>query len=307
MIHAAIITALFLLWTNESKAGGLIECNNCASPKDAALLSGSGLAVVMDFERARLSAFDVEYDREIRKWRAISTPVPAQIQMAFLRVLDATSAFRGPHEDAHAMRGGGSVVVLHPDNPRNSNGIGFPESYTSSNTFDIVASATLRTRLGQYLATELAGANTGSPTWNGIALSIQQAALNWAGLKGGGSITIMITWRDRSRTLYRATPDNVAEAKYQKGESRDSTGNKVPDESIADPISAPSYAGQYYFGQHGDLDNWVRSAQMYGVPVQRGGSSRISCSWDGRTVYCQQYCPLIRRSCRNGLHERRFG
>lgn len=289
MIHAAIITALLLLWTNESKAGGLIECNNCASPKDAALLSGSGLAVVMDFERARLSAFNVEYDREIRKWRAISTPVPAQIQMAFLRVLDATSAFRGPHEDAHAMRGGGSVVVLHPDNPGNSNGIRFPESYTSSNTFDIVASATLRTRLGQYLATELAGANTGSPTWNGIALSIQQAALNWAGLKGGGSITIMITWRDGSRTLYRVTPDNVAEAKYQKGESRDSTGNKVPDESIADPISAPSYAGQYYFGQHGDLDNWVRSAQMYGVPVQRGGSSRISCSWDGRTVYCQQY------------------
>ncbi|MBH1529752.1 hypothetical protein I5T99_11885 [Stenotrophomonas maltophilia] len=289
MIHAAIITALFLLWTNESKAGGLIECNNCASPKNAALLSGSGLAVVMDFERARLSAFNVEYDREIRKWRAISTPVPAQIQMAFLRVLDATSAFRGPHEDAHAMRGGGSVVVLHPDNPGNSNGIRFPESYTSSNTFDIVASATLRTRLGQYLATELAGANTGSPTWNGIALSIQQAALNWAGLKGGGSITIMITWRDGSRTLYRVTPDNVAEAKYQKGESRDSTGNKVPDESIADPISAPSYAGQYYFGQHGDLDNWVRSAQMYGVPVQRGGSSRISCSWDGRTVYCQQY------------------
>lgn len=81
----------------------------------------------------------------------------------------------------------------------------------------------------------------------------------------------------------------MAEAKYQKGESRDSTGNKVPDESIADPISAPSYAGQYYFGQHRDLDNWVRSAQMYGVPVQRGSSSRISCSWDGRTVYCQQY------------------
>lgn len=289
MILVAIVTALLLSPASESRAGGLIECNNCASPKDAALMSGSGLAVVMDFEKARLSAFEVEYDREIRKWRALSTPVPAQIQMAFLRILDATSAFRASPEDAHAMAGGGSVVVLHPDNPGNTNGVRFPESYKSSNTFDIVASATLRTRLGQYLATELAGANTGSPTWNSIALSIQQAALNWAGLKGGGSIAIMITWRDGSKTLYRVTPDNVAEAKYQKGESRDSTGNKVPDDSIADPISAPSYAGQYYFGQHRDLDNWVRSAQMYGVPVQRGSSSRISCSWDGRTVYCQQY------------------
>lgn len=150
MIHVAIVTALLLFSASESRAGGLIECNNCASPKDAALLSGSGLAVVMDFERARLSAFEVEYDREIRKWRALSTPVPAQIQMAFLRILDATSAFRAPPEEAHAMAGGGSVVVLHPDNPGNSNGVRFPESYKSSNTFDIVSSATLRTRLGQY-------------------------------------------------------------------------------------------------------------------------------------------------------------
>lgn len=100
---------------------------------------------------------------------------------------------------------------------------------------------------------------------------------------------MIITWRDGSKTLYRITPDNVSEAKYQKGESRDSTGNKVPGETIADPATAPSYAGQYYFGREGDLDKWVRSAQMYGVPVQRGPSSRISCSWDGRTVYCQQY------------------
>ena len=47
------------------------------------------------------------------------------------------------------------MVVLHPDNPGNSNGVRFPESYKSSNTFDIVSSATLRTRLGQYLAPEL--------------------------------------------------------------------------------------------------------------------------------------------------------
>lgn len=288
-LQTAIIALATLSFAGGAEAGGLIECNNCASPKDAALLSGSGLAVVMDFEKARLTAFNVEYDRELRKWRAISTPVPTQIQMAFLRILDGASSGRDQRTHSSPNSGGGAVVPLHPDNPGNSNGIQFPDSYKSSNTFDIVNSATMRTRLGQYLATELAGANTGSPTWNGIALSIQQAALNWSSIKGGGSINIIITWRDGSKSLYRITPDNVAEAKYQKGESRDSTGNKVPDESIADPVSAPSYAGQYYFGQGADLDNWMRSAQMYGVPVQRGASSRISCGWNGQTLYCQQY------------------
>lgn len=284
-MRAAIMALSFI---GVAKAGGLVECNNCASPKDAALLSGSGLTVVMDFEKARLTAFNVEYDRELRKWRAISTPVPTQIQIAFLRILEGASSIKHQRNQTSPTSGGGTVVPLHPDNPGNSNGINFPDSYKSSNTFDIVNSATMRTRLGQYLATELAGANTGNPTWNGIALSIQQAALNWSSIKGGGSIIIIITWRDGSKSLYRITPDNVAEAKYQKGESRDSTGNKVPDESIADPVSAPSYAGQYYFGQGADLNNWVRSAQMYGVPVQRGSSNRISCGWDGRTITCKQ-------------------
>ena len=289
LLPSALLAIALLSLPTNARAGGLVECNNCASPRDAALPSGAGLTVVMDFERARLTAFNVEYDREFRKWRALPTSVPNQIQMAFLRILDGTSAFAKEPNHASPNAGGGTVVTLHPDNPGNSNGVNFPDSYKSSTTFDIVNSATMRTRLGQYLATELAGANTGSPTWNGIALSIQQAALNWSSMKGGGSITIIITWRDGSKTLYRITPDNVGEAKYQKGESRDGTGNMVPDESIADPITAPSYAGEYYFGREGDLDRWARSAQMYGVPVQRGDSSRMSCSWDGRTVYCRQY------------------
>jgi len=288
-LQAAIIALVFFSFAGESEAGGLIECNNCVSPKSVALQSGSGLTVIIDFEKAQLTAFDVEYDREMRKWRALPTPVPSQIQMAFLRIVESVSGVSDQPSHAFPDAGGGAMVPLHPDNPGNSNGMRFPESYKSSDAFEIVSSATMRTRLGQYLALEIAGANTSNPAWNSFALSIQQFSLNWASIKGGGSVNIVITWRDGSKTLYRITPDNVAEAKYQKGESRDGTGNKVPDETIADPVTAPSYAGQYYFRHGGDVDKWVRTAQMYGVPVQRGSSSRISCSWDGRTVYCQQY------------------
>lgn len=77
------------------------------------------------------------------------------------------------------------MVPLHPDNPGNSNGMRFPESYKSSDAFEIVSSATMRTRLGQYLALEIAGANTSNPAWNSFALSIQQFSLNWASIKGG--------------------------------------------------------------------------------------------------------------------------
>ncbi|EKT4087870.1 hypothetical protein QEG26_001825 [Stenotrophomonas maltophilia] len=84
-----VMTLLFSL-AGESRAGGVIECNNCPSPNDAALASGEGLTVVVDFERAELTAFDVERAPGTGRWRAHPTPVPAQIEMAFLRILDAT-------------------------------------------------------------------------------------------------------------------------------------------------------------------------------------------------------------------------
>jgi hypothetical protein len=275
--------------TEKANAGGLVECNNCRSPKDAALLSGSGLTLVADFEGAKLNAYEVEYDREIRKWRALSTPVPAQIQLAFYRIVDATTTQQMKALREKKQAGGGPVVILHPDNPGNSNGINFPDAYKGSNTFDIVESSTLRTRLGQHLATELSGASTGNTNWNYFANALQQAGLTWSSLKGGGTITIIINWRDGSRTVYKITAEDVTEAKYQKGESRDSTGNKVPDESIVDPVTAPSYAGGYYFGRSNDMERWARSAQQYGVPVTGAspGQSRMSCSWDGRTVTCK--------------------
>ncbi|WP_141651043.1 hypothetical protein [Stenotrophomonas maltophilia] len=90
VLGVTTVMKLLLSPAGESRAGGLIECNNCPSPSDAALASGEGLTVVVDFERAELTAFDVEHEPKAKKWRAHPTPVPAQIETAFLRILDAT-------------------------------------------------------------------------------------------------------------------------------------------------------------------------------------------------------------------------
>ncbi len=97
VLGVTTVMTLLLSPAGEPRAGGLIECNNCPSPTDAALSLGEGLTVVVDFESAELTAFDVEHDPGTGRWRAHPTPVPAQIEMAFLRILDATlSAGQAP-------------------------------------------------------------------------------------------------------------------------------------------------------------------------------------------------------------------
>lgn len=290
-----------------SHASGVIECNNCPSTRNAAISGGAGLTMVVDFSSAKLTAYDVEYDRELRRWRTLPVSVPAQISAAFYRVLEASGTVATSRSSSSPNPGlqepkalprkgdGGVLVTLHPDNPQYSNPLGatFPHAYRDSNAHEIVQSATFKSRLGQQLATDLAGASTDSAAWNSIALSVQKLALNWGEKFGAGAITIVITWRDGSRTTYRITQDNVAEAKYLKGESRDNIGNKIPDESITQPQTAPEYVGGYYFGEVNaggsrNLERWMQSARMYGIPItgSSAGRNRMSCGWDGRTLKC---------------------
>ncbi|WP_416056534.1 hypothetical protein [Stenotrophomonas maltophilia] len=85
-----ILSTFAPFFTGSASAGGVIECSNCASPNDVALQSGPGLTVVADFECAQLTAFDVEFDHAQGRWRANETPVPPQLQMAFLRIVEST-------------------------------------------------------------------------------------------------------------------------------------------------------------------------------------------------------------------------
>lgn len=54
--HAMTVALLALIPAGHARAGGVIECNNCASPRDRALQSGPGLTVIVDFENAQLTA-----------------------------------------------------------------------------------------------------------------------------------------------------------------------------------------------------------------------------------------------------------
>ena len=313
---ALLMVAISVLYTSSAKAndvGRVVECNSCPSTVNAAISKGNGLTAVVDFDNATLTAYEVEYDRERRRWRATRVPVPGPITAAFLRVMDATtrSAPAGSQQPNRATPAkapgnsptqqkadkgkGGLVVTVDPDNPQASNPLGFrfPDAYKNLNAGDIVISATARTQFGQHLAKGLAAADTTSAAWNSIALTVQELVLSWASKFGGGSIIVIVKWRDGSRTLYKVTTDNVAEAKYVDGESRDSNGNRIPDASITVPATAPTYVGNYAFGRGGagtrNINQWRQSAGLYGVRVTGENSSRnqIQCSWDGRNLICR--------------------
>lgn len=297
IIAALLITATIPNAATAQEPGrpDIVICNGCPFPRQAAInTQSSGLKLVVDFSLAKLYAFQIEYDRERRLWLAFPQQVPEPITAAFYRVMDSTAAnsieqSNRDQSKRDRKQNGGPLVTLHPDNPGNSNNIRFPEAYRGLNAYDIVDSASSRSRLGQNLALELAGATGSSPNWNSIALSLQQAALSFGSIYGSGTITIRITWRDGSTTVYTITAANVAEASYAQGQSRDASGNMVPDQSITVPATAPAYAGSYYFGQANDRARWSRSASYFGVPVSGGSSAghRMSCSWDGRTVTCK--------------------
>lgn len=307
-----LFAATVLLTPTPAIAGGVVECNRCPSTVNAAISKGPGITVVVDFESAKLTAYDVEYDKEFKRWRTLRVTVPAKISAAFYRVLEAAAAAPssqptnghpgsgGPAPADEAARGrskdskGGLVVTAHPDDPQFSNptGIRFPDAYKNFSASDIVMSATSRTRFGREIALDLAGANTTSAAWNSVALTLQELALSWGSLRGAGSIIVMVNWRDGSRTVYRVSVDNVGEAKYVTGESRDGLGNKFPDATIATRDTAPEYAGNYYFGEGREgsrnLERWIESARLYGVPIggSAAGRNRMSCSWNGETINC---------------------
>ncbi len=288
-----------------ASADGLVICNHCPSRVNAAITAGNGLVVVADISGVNLSAYEVEYDIELRRWRTLSTPVLPSVNQAFLRNVDlvtaAAAALAGKAKnsveakaaDTAAAGSGGVIVHLHPDNPGGANEMPFPSAFKGSDAYEIVQNATARQTFGRRLAEAFKGADESSPNWNSIASQLSMAVLTFGELYGAGTITIVVQWRNGTITQYRLTTENIDEAKYENGESRDAQGNKIPDSAISNPATAGSYVGSYYFGElPGGADNlrrWMDSARMYGVPVTGAGGNRASCSWDGVTIKCMAY------------------
>lgn len=301
-LQALLLLSITATASFSAQAGGVVICNNCASPTNSAISSGIGLTVIVDINQVKLSAYNVEYDKELRRWRAIKTPVPQGVDSAFVRAVDLITAARAQNPNGAFARAsgvtatastGGIPIYMHPDNPSNSNGMIFPDAFKGSSAYDIVQNATLRQTFGQRLADAFKGTDSSSPLWNSLAGSVSQAVLSWGDSFGFGTVTIYVTWRDGTVTVYKLTSENANEAKYINGESRDAQGNKIPDASITDPQTAASYVGSYYFGElpggNRALNEWLDAARMYGIPITGAGGNSVTCTWDGQTLRCQTH------------------
>lgn len=278
-------TGLFL--SGDAHAGGLVVCDNCVNPRQIAASSGAGTTLVVDLAQVKLHGFEVEYDRELKRYRAITTAVPSPVSSAFQRVMGLA------HLDASASAAGaggkGAVVPIHPDDPGLANGIAFPEEFRDYRAYDIIESATARARLGSSIGAAFSGATTNSIAWNSISTTLSSVGLSFVSrLFGVDSVTYRITWRDGSQTELIIEPDSVHQARYLKGKSRDAQGNPLPDAAAIGPDAGDIFAGDHYFPDRRSMREWMQAAKLYGMRIDESGIEilRLRCTWNGETLAC---------------------
>ncbi|WP_152597928.1 hypothetical protein [Novilysobacter arseniciresistens] len=273
---------LFLLFVSagfsySSFAATVVECKRCYNFKAAAENAKvAGFVTVVDFGSDKINSFNVLYEHETRRYIALPMATPSQISSTFHRFVALASS-------------GSAVHVIDVDE---SSG-GFLSAYRDTTAHDVIRSASLRGMLGRGIAKNYTGADTGNATWNEIALKVTTLALTFLSDKAGvSSVIIVINWQDGSRTVYELDPSHLYEAQYVDGESIGPDGNKLPDPAAVTQSTGGSYAGEYRFQREQTLNEWIRTAQQYGIPVVNGsggvGSKGLDCTWDGRTLSCKR-------------------
>lgn len=276
----------------DARAAGVLVCDNCRDPRALALASGTGPTIVADFQQRRIHGFEVEYDRELRRYRALPTEIPQPIRASFNRIMGMLD-MRGQTVELspRQLKGRGVEFNVHPDNPQSANGITFPEAHKNLNAYDVVQLATERSQLEQDIGKAFAGATTSSAAWNSMATFLSSIGLSFISKALGIDNAIYnITWRDGSKTTLVIAPGSADRAHYVKGRSLDAKGNLIPDRAATDPELVESYVGDYYFDNRDDLDRWMYSAYLYGVTVRPGGPQdalQVTCLWDGRNLVCR--------------------
>ncbi|HDS1039318.1 TPA: hypothetical protein QDZ42_002379 [Stenotrophomonas maltophilia] len=292
LLAAGALIAGTLALQATAHAGGVVPCSNCADPRSAALQSGTGLTVVVDPDRRRLNAYNVEYDRELRRYRAVPTAVPPEVTAMFNRVLDLPQGNLGTGTQFVPQAfGRGTVVPVHPDDPQKANGITFPEGLKGLNAYDVVTSATYRTQLELEIGRAFSGATSQHAAWNSLATTLSSVVLSWVSkLFGVDTVTYVITWRDGSRTRLVISPDSVDRARYVSGESVDADGNRIPDGAASHQDTGQGYSGGYHFSSDDGYQSWLDAAHLYGVRIEINPGLAPAgpiCRWNGKTLHCQ--------------------
>jgi len=290
-LAACLLLAAAVVSQSPARAGGVVPCSPCADPRSAALQSGVGLTVVVDPDQRRLNGYTVEYDRELRRYRAVPTAVPAEVTATFRRILALPQGHiaSGTQFVPQAF-GSGAVVPIHPDDPQSANGITFPPAMKDLNAYDVVHSATYRSQLELAVGQAFCGANSEHAAWNSLATTLSSIVLSWVSkLFGVQTVTYVITWRDGSRTKLVISPDSVDRARYVSGESVDASGNRIPDGAASNAETGEGYSGAYHFNDEQSYQNWLDSAHLYGVQIIVNPGAAPSgpiCRWDGRQLQC---------------------
>ncbi len=261
---------------------GVTRCDNCnwsGYRAAAEAMGGHGYRYVIDYPQANLSLWHVMYDRELQMTIVDEIPVDASTEYSFLFLVDQKFQAKANVE-----------VVLTPGAPPSPPFLQNPlNGLENFGAYDVINGGTFRNQLGTQLARALSG-NTGNVALDNLGVTLTSVLLSLSTpLVGQTTITIRIHWTNGTKTTFIIKPSNVSQAEYQPGMSTDENGNPIPDTAIVDPATAPRYDGQWTFNTNESLERWVQSAIDRGIPVtgRGGGSMRLSCTWNGRTLACK--------------------
>src|SRR5687767_4618708 len=85
-----MLLAPVALASYSAEASGVVTCDYCVDPKNTAINSGAGLTIILDYDQRKILGYEVEYDRELKKYRAISQAIPASINSSFQTLINST-------------------------------------------------------------------------------------------------------------------------------------------------------------------------------------------------------------------------
>jgi hypothetical protein len=155
-----------LFLSGDAHAGGRVVCDNCVNPRQIAASSGTGTTLVVDLAQIKVHGFEVEYDRELKRYRAITTAVPSPVSSAFQRIMGLANQNASASSLGAPQAGGnGAVIPVRPDDPGAANGIVFTEEFKNYSAYDVVQSATGRARLGSVSPTVIRRRHCGGAPW----------------------------------------------------------------------------------------------------------------------------------------------
>lgn len=276
------LAASCLVYPLSANANAVLRCDGCnANQHYATAASGPlGLTYVVDQPNAGLTLWEVRYDKEMGQKTVEEMAVDPAVYDRYLFMLEGK---------IQAQASGSNLVVINIG-PGQYNGSLFARDpfggYSGVSAYDVVNSATVRSGLGTNIANAMSATSTGSTILDNLGVTLNSVIMAFGAPSG---FKIVITWKDGTKTTFTIDSSTANQAQYAPGESKDTSGNPIPDASATSGDAGNTYAGQYYFDSTKSLENWVQSAINYGIPVTGGatGSRRLSCTWDGRTLSCK--------------------